>query len=96
MSLICRLKKVSGNLGRKVIRMQEAGPMKETYAGAGVDISLKSKVIAKISQYARATHRPQVLSGVGFFGGLYEMKGYLIKFLRNSCFLAGTLIAISY
>jgi phosphoribosylformylglycinamidine cyclo-ligase len=69
--------------------------MKETYAGAGVDISLKSKVIAKISQYARATHRPEVLSGVGFFGGLYEMKGYKNPVIVSSVDGVGTKLKIA-
>jgi len=49
--------------------------MKETYAAAGVDIDLKSKVISKIAQYARSATRPEVLSGVGFFGGLFDAIG---------------------
>ena len=69
--------------------------MKETYAGAGVDISLKSKVIAKISQYARATHRPEVLSGVGFFGGLYEFKGYKKPVLVSSVDSVGTKVKLA-
>ncbi len=49
--------------------------VKQTYAAAGVDIDLKSKAIARISASARATLGPQVLSGIGFFGGMYEFKG---------------------
>jgi phosphoribosylaminoimidazole (AIR) synthetase len=41
--------------------------MGETYAGAGVDIDLKSKVIKRIAQQVRLTHRPEVLSDVGPF-----------------------------
>jgi phosphoribosylformylglycinamidine cyclo-ligase len=64
--------------------------MKETYAGAGVDIGLKAKAIARIGQYARTTHRPEVLSGVGFFGGLYEFKGYKKPVLVSSVDGVGT------
>ena len=69
--------------------------MKETYAGAGVDIDLKSKVIAKISRYAKATLRPEVLSGVGFFGGLFEMKGYKNPVIVSSVDGVGTKLKIA-
>ena len=69
--------------------------MKETYAAAGVDIDLKSKVIARISRYARATLRPEVLSGVGFFGGLYEMKGYKNPVIVSSVDGVGTKLKIA-
>ena len=69
--------------------------MKETYAAAGVDIDLKSKVIARISQHARATLRPEVLSGVGFFGGLFEMKGYQNPVIVSSVDGVGTKLKIA-
>jgi phosphoribosylformylglycinamidine cyclo-ligase len=69
--------------------------VKETYAGAGVDINLKSQVIARIGRYARSTHRPEVLSGVGFFGGLYEFKGYQKPVLVSSVDSVGTKIKIA-
>jgi phosphoribosylformylglycinamidine cyclo-ligase len=69
--------------------------VKETYAAAGVDIDLKSKVIARISQHARATLRPEVLSGVGFFGGLYEMKGYKNPVIVSSVDGVGTKLKIA-
>jgi phosphoribosylformylglycinamidine cyclo-ligase len=64
--------------------------VKETYAAAGVDIDLKSRVISRISRYARATLGPQVLSGIGFFGGLYEFKGYHRPVLVSSVDSLGT------
>jgi len=64
--------------------------MKQAYAAAGVDINLKSKVIAKIGRYARATLGPEVLSGIGFFGGLYELKGYKNPVLVSSVDSLGT------
>ena len=64
--------------------------MKKTYAAAGVDINLKSKAISQIGKYARATLGPQVLSGIGFFGGLYELKGYKNPVLVSSVDSLGT------
>jgi phosphoribosylformylglycinamidine cyclo-ligase len=69
--------------------------VKETYAAAGVDIDLKSRVISRISRYARATLGPQVLSGVGFFGGLYEMKGYRHPVIVSSVDGVGTKLKIA-
>src|SRR4030042_1444261 len=69
--------------------------MKQTYAAAGVDIDLKSKAISRIGRYARATLRPEVLSGVGFFGGLYEMKGYKNPVIVSSVDGVGTKLKIA-
>ncbi len=69
--------------------------MKPTYAAAGVDIDLKSKVISQIGKYARATLRPEVLSGIGFFGGLYELKGYQQPVLVSSVDGVGTKLKIA-
>jgi phosphoribosylformylglycinamidine cyclo-ligase len=70
-------------------------PSKQTYAGAGVDIALKTKVIAQIGQQARSTLRPEVLSGVGFFGGLYEFKGYQEPILVSSVDGVGTKLKLA-
>jgi phosphoribosylformylglycinamidine cyclo-ligase len=69
--------------------------MKETYAGAGVDINLKSQVIARIGRYTKSTHGPEVLSGVGFFGSLYEFKGYQQPVLVSSVDSVGTKVKIA-
>ncbi|OGN94606.1 MAG: phosphoribosylformylglycinamidine cyclo-ligase [Chloroflexi bacterium RBG_13_51_18] len=69
--------------------------MKETYASAGVDIDLKSKAISKIGKYAKATLRPEVLSGVGFFGGLYEIKGYKNPVIISSVDGVGTKLKLA-
>ncbi len=49
---------------------------KMTYAGAGVDINAGLKLKKNIGQLAQPTFGPNVLRGIGFFGGLYEFKGY--------------------
>jgi phosphoribosylformylglycinamidine cyclo-ligase len=55
-----------------------------------VDIALKAKVISKIGQQARSTLKPEVLSGIGPFGGLYEFKGYKEPVLVSSVDGVGT------
>ncbi|MFH1639051.1 MAG: phosphoribosylformylglycinamidine cyclo-ligase [Chloroflexota bacterium] len=54
----------------------EINPVKDAYAGAGVDIDAAARAKEFIKRYARTTYGPEVLSGIGFFGGLYEFKGY--------------------
>jgi phosphoribosylformylglycinamidine cyclo-ligase len=69
--------------------------VKQTYAAAGVDIDLKSKAIARIGKYARDTLGPQVLSGIGFFGGMYELQGYKNPVIISSVDGVGTKLKIA-
>jgi phosphoribosylformylglycinamidine cyclo-ligase len=69
---------------------KETGPTKQTYTNAGVNIALAADIKRRISQYARTTHRPEVLSGVGFFGGMFEFKGYKEPVLVSSIDQVGT------
>jgi len=64
--------------------------MGETYAGAGVDIDAADRAKELLARHARSTLRPEVLSGVGFFGGLYEVKGYREPVLVSSVDQVGT------
>jgi len=68
----------------------EATTIKNTYAKAGVDIAAKAKVIGHIREHARSTLGSEVLSGVGFFGGMYELKGYKEPVLVSSVDGVGT------
>ena len=49
---------------------------RETYASAGVDIDAALKLKKVIARVAQPTFGPEVMRGIGFFGGLYEFKGY--------------------
>ena len=52
--------------------MAEAGPTApETYAAAGVDIAAGEEAVERIKANVRTTYRPEVLSEVGGFGGLF-------------------------
>jgi len=51
---------------------------------------LAAKAKELITKHARSTHPPEVLSGVGFFGGLYEFKGYKQPVLVSSVDQVGT------
>ncbi|NQT30971.1 MAG: phosphoribosylformylglycinamidine cyclo-ligase [Deltaproteobacteria bacterium] len=69
--------------------------MKETYASSGVNIEVSARAKELIARHARSTHRPEVLSGVGFFGGLFEFKGYQQPVLVSSVDGVGTKLKIS-
>ena len=74
---------------------QEGKPIKETYAASGVDIEVAARAKELIARQARSTHRPEVLSGVGFFGGLFEFKGYKEPVLVSSVDGVGTKLKIA-
>ena len=46
-----------------------------TYRDAGVDIDAGNEVVERIKPLVRATMRPEVLGGVGLFGGLFDLTG---------------------
>jgi len=90
-----QVKQVFGNLGQKAILKQEVEPIKENYAGAGVNIDIAARAKALIGKHASTTLRPEVLSGVGFFGGLFEFKGYQQPVLVSSVDGVGTKLKIA-
>ncbi len=48
-----------------------------TYRDAGVDIKKAESSLAAIKQLIQKTHTPEVLSGIGLFGGFYRLPGGL-------------------
>ena len=57
-----------------------------TYKDAGVDIDAGNALVERIKPFVAATRRPGVLSGIGGFGGLFEIPaGY-----RRPVLVAGT------
>ncbi|MFC1965449.1 phosphoribosylformylglycinamidine cyclo-ligase [Chloroflexota bacterium] len=69
--------------------------MKESYVKAGVNIDAAAKVKELIAKHARSTLRPEVLSDIGFFGGLFEFKGYKEAVLVSSVDGVGTKLKIA-
>jgi phosphoribosylformylglycinamidine cyclo-ligase len=67
---------------------------KEAYALAGVDIHLADKVKGTVAQQARATFRPEVI-GSGFFGSMFQLKGYDEPVLVSSTDGVGTKLKIA-
>jgi phosphoribosylformylglycinamidine cyclo-ligase len=69
--------------------------MSDLYARAGVDIDAAARAKQLISRLARSTLRPEVLSGVGFFGGMFDFKGYQQPVLVSSVDGVGTKLKIA-
>ena len=62
-------------------------PIPATYAGTGVDIDAGDRAVERIRPLVEATLRPEVLGGLGGFGGLFALRpgGY-----RRPVLVAGT------
>lgn len=57
-----------------------------SYRDAGVDIDAGDRLINNIKPYAKRTLRPEVLTGIGGFGALFEIS----KKYRNPVLVSGT------
>lgn len=69
--------------------------MKSTYAAAGVDTDSSARIKKLIAKLAKTTGRPEVLSGVGFFGGMFELQGYRRPVLVSSVDGVGTKLKLA-
>jgi phosphoribosylformylglycinamidine cyclo-ligase len=68
---------------------------KSAYARAGVDFDIASSTKRRIARLARSTFRPEVLTGIGYFGSFFEFKGYKRPVLVSSVDGVGTKIKIA-
>ncbi len=68
---------------------------RQTYAAAGVDLDAARRAKELIKRHAHATLRPEVMSGVGPFAGLYQLKGYREPILVSSVDGVGTKLKIA-
>jgi len=76
--------------------MEEAHPPQGmTYFQAGVDVDAAARLVDRIKELARATHRPEVLAGVGPFSGLFRLSGYRDPVLVASADGVGTKLKIA-
>jgi len=67
---------------------------KEAYALAGVDINLADKVKGTVARQAQSTFRSEVI-GSGFFGSMFQLKGYDKPVLVSSTDGVGTKLKIA-
>jgi phosphoribosylformylglycinamidine cyclo-ligase len=66
----------------------------KAYALAGVDINLADKVKGIVARQAQSTFRPEVI-GSGFFGSMFQLKGYDNPVLVSSTDGVGTKLKIA-
>ncbi len=59
-----------------------------TYAGAGVDIAAKSQAFEMMKTAVRSTYGPEVLAGIGAFGGLFDASA--LKGMEHPVLVAST------
>ena len=69
--------------------------VKHAYSGAGVNIALAAKAKGLIKKQAATTLHPEVLGDIGFFGGLFEFKGYKEPVLVSSVDGVGTKLKLA-
>jgi phosphoribosylformylglycinamidine cyclo-ligase len=70
-------------------------PARYSYRDAGVDIDANDRLKEIICRHARTTFTPGVISDIGFFGSLFELKGYKQPILVSSADGVGTKIKIA-
>ena len=69
---------------------------KQTYSAAGVDIDAADRTKARLKEIVRTTFRPEVLTDIGHFGGLFRMPtGYRDPVLVSSSDGVGTKLRIA-
>ena len=68
---------------------------RDAYAQAGVDIKAADKAKELIKRLARSTSRPEVLTDIGLFGGMFQLAGYSEPVLVSSVDGVGTKLKIA-
>ncbi len=67
-----------------------------TYADAGVSFEAESEAISRLKRLVQTTYRPEVLSDVGSFGGLFALKAYQEPVLVSSTDSVGTKLKVAF
>lgn len=62
--------------------------MTTTYAAAGVNIDAGNRAVALMREAVQSTYGPEVLAGIGAFGGLYDAAA--LKAMRDPVLVAST------
>ena len=67
-----------------------------TYADAGVSFEAESEAISRLKRLVQTTYRPEVLSDVGSFGGLFALQTYQEPVLVSSTDSVGTKLKVAF
>ena len=67
-----------------------------TYADAGVSFEAEAEAIKRLKSLVQTTYRPEVLSDVGSFGGLFALKTYDEPVLVSSTDSVGTKLKVAF
>ena len=67
-----------------------------TYADAGVSFEAKAEAFKRLKTLSRSTYRPEVLSEIGSFGGLFALAEYNKPVLVSSTDSVGTKLKIAF
>lgn len=67
-----------------------------TYADAGVSFESESEAISRLKSLVKTTYRPEVLSDVGSFGGLFALQTYREPVLVSSTDSVGTKLKVAF
>jgi phosphoribosylformylglycinamidine cyclo-ligase len=73
-------------------------PGTDAYAKAGVDVALGNTVKSRIPALVKNTHGPEVIGGIGGFGGLFrpDLEGYREPVLVSSVDSVGTKLKVAF
>ena len=66
-----------------------------TYAASGVDIDAANRALDGIKERVRATFRPEVLTDIGAFAGLFQLSGHSEPVLVTSVDGVGTKVKVA-
>ena len=80
--MITNPKKILSKHSRKPINLKKNNIQKDrnlTYKDAGVDIDAGNLLVSKIKPFIEKTKRPEVLTEVGGFGGLFDFQSQKYK-----------------
>ena len=67
-----------------------------TYADAGVSFEAEAESIARLKGLVQTTYRPEVLSDIGSFGGLFALGSYQEPVLVSSTDSVGTKLKVAF